>query len=111
MTPNIYAHSTMNLVCVTAWPNGRHAGERIQRSWLRLIAALSLAVAHHDVVAQSLPRVHIVGTGGTIGSAGDYWHDRATRLPIDSLVRIPGLEKIATISTEQLWSIGSSSVG
>jgi L-asparaginase len=88
-------------------------GPRLRRRHSRivLVAAVSVAVAPHAVGAQSLPNVHIIGTGGTIGSAGDYWHGRTTRVPIDSLARIPGVEKLAAITTEQLWNVGSSAIG
>jgi L-asparaginase type II len=55
--------------------------------------------------------VHVIGTGGTIGSGGDYWHGNSTRIPIEQLVQIPGIEEFATVSTEQMWNVGSSSIG
>jgi L-asparaginase len=84
---------------------------RMHRSQAALVAAISFTVTVGVAGAQSLPAVHIVGTGGTIGSAGDYWRGRATRVPIDSLARIPGIEKLATLTTEQLWNIASSAIG
>lgn len=84
---------------------------RRRHSRIALVAGVLATVASHVVGAQSLPNVHIIGTGGTIGSAGDYWHGRTTRIPIDSLARIPGVEKLATITTEQLWNVGSSAIG
>lgn len=78
---------------------------------LALIGAALIVVAPPVAATQSPPAVHIIGTGGTIGSAGDYWNGRPTRIPIDSLARVPGIDKLATVSTEQLWNVGSSAVG
>jgi L-asparaginase type II len=74
-----------------------------------LAVALCLPVA--GLGAQSLPQVHVIGTGGTIGSGGDYWHGNSTRIPIEQLVQIPGIEEFATVTTEQMWNVGSSSIG
>ena len=79
---------------------------------LKLLAlSLALFVPATGVSAQSLPRVHVIGTGGTIGSGGDYWHGNATRIPIEQLVQIPGMEQVAAVTTEQMWNVGSSSIG
>ncbi|HWP38095.1 MAG TPA: asparaginase [Gemmatimonadales bacterium] len=72
---------------------------------------LLVSVAARPSASQSLPAVHVIGTGGTIGSAGDYWGGNATRVPIEQLVQIPGIEKVASITTEQLWNVGSSAIG
>jgi len=83
----------------------------MHRHSIALVAAALIMVGPRAANAQSLPIVHVIGTGGTIGSAGDYWHGRPTRVPIDSLARIPGIEKLATVTTEQLWNIASSAIG
>ncbi|MEO7770616.1 MAG: asparaginase [Gemmatimonadaceae bacterium] len=57
------------------------------------------------------PSVLVVGTGGTIGSAGDYWTGAATRVPIAELVRIPGIDSVATVESEQYLNVSSSSIG
>ena len=77
-----------------------------------MLALALLAFAPRAVVAQS-PRaaVHVIGTGGTIGSAGDYWGGRPSRVPIGELLRIPGLDSVATVSSEQLWNVASSAIG
>src|SRR5205823_1152831 len=75
-----------------------------------LVGLVGLASAGR-VDAQSLPAVHVIGTGGTIGSGGDYWHGRSTRIPIDQIVRVPGIETLASITSEQLWNVGSTSIG
>lgn len=72
---------------------------------------LSVCASVGSSAGQSLPAVHVIGTGGTIGSAGDYWQGNATRVPIESLVQIPGIEKVATVTTEQLWNVASSAIG
>ncbi len=79
-----------------------------------LAPALLLGQARYAAVspgAQTLPHVHVIGTGGTIGSGGDYWHGNPTRVPIEQLVQIPGMEQVATLTTEQMWNVGSSSIG
>jgi L-asparaginase len=64
------------------------------------------------VVAQSArPSVLVIGTGGTIGSAGGYWTGNPTRVPIEQLVRVPGIDSVATVATEQLWNVASSAIG
>jgi L-asparaginase len=86
-------------------------GNSVERLRIALVAAVWIIGAPRVADAQSLPAVHVIGTGGTIGSAGDYWHGRASRVPIDSLARIPGVEKLARVTTEQLWNVGSSAIG
>lgn len=56
-------------------------------------------------------RVHVIGTGGTIGSAGDYWSGTPTRVPIAQLMRIPGIDSVAEVTSEQLWNVASSAIG
>src|SRR5258708_4920631 len=57
------------------------------------------------------PIVHVIGTGGTIGSAGDYWGGNPTRVSIADLVRIPGIDSVATMESEQLFNVSSVSIG
>ena len=76
------------------------------------VVAAGVPACATAVRAQSpLPAVHVIGTGGTIASAGDYWSGDPTRVPVGQLVNIPGLERVATVTTEQLWNIGSSAIG
>jgi L-asparaginase len=76
----------------------------------RFTIALLLGAAP---VAAQPPRttVLVIGTGGTIGSAGQYWTGNATRVPIEQLVRVPGIDSVATIASEQLWNVASGSIG
>jgi L-asparaginase len=57
------------------------------------------------------PTVQVIGTGGTIGSSGDYWSGKPTRVPIAQLVQVPGLDSVAAVSSEQFWNVASSSIG
>jgi L-asparaginase len=76
------------------------------------LSILLLAMLGVPGVAQTVrPAVLIIGTGGTIGSAGGYWTGNPSRVPIDQLVRVPGIDSIATISSEQLWNVASSAIG
>ncbi len=62
--------------------------------FLALAAALS---------AQPLPRVHLIGTGGTISGGADG--------PLDAAAlraALPGLDEVATVTTEDFVRIGSS---
>lgn len=76
----------------------------------KLLAALVLLFFFAQVQAQ-LPRVIILATGGTIAGAGasaDRAGYTAGKIPIDDLIgSIPTVKKIATISGEQVASVGS----
>ena len=71
-----------------------------------LISILSIAA-----VQAQLPRVIILATGGTIAGAGtssDRAGYTAGKIPIDDLIgSIPTVKKIATITGEQISSVGS----
>ena len=62
-------------------------------------------------VQAQLPRVIILATGGTIAGAGasaDRAGYTAGKIPIDDLIgSIPTVKKIATITGEQVASVGS----
>ena len=53
----------------------------------------------------------VIGTGGTIGSSGGYWTGDPSRVPVEQLVRVPGIDSIATIASTQLWNIPSGAIG
>ena len=69
------------------------------------VAALTLplAAAPAQLGAQSLPRVHLIGTGGTIsGGAGGPLQ------AADLRAAVPGLDEVARVTTEDFVRIGSS---
>ena len=76
----------------------------------KLLTLLTLLVLVAQVNAQ-LPRVIILGTGGTIAGAGasaDRAAYTAGKIPIEDLIgAIPTVKKIANISGEQISSVGS----
>jgi L-asparaginase len=75
-------------------------------------ASLLVAFASATAAAQGTrPVVVVVGTGGTIGSAGDYWTGNATRVPIADLVRTAGADSVATVESEQYLNVPSSAIG
>jgi L-asparaginase type II len=76
-------------------------------------ALLCALVATSPAVAQTAakPLVLVVGTGGTIGSAGDYWTGNATRVSIADLVRTAGIDSVATVESEQFLNVPSSAIG
>lgn len=79
-----------------------------------LLSALIVATVAGpaEALAQaSRPLVMVVGTGGTIGSAGDYWTGNTTRVPIAELVRVPGIDSVASIESEQFLNVSSSAIG
>jgi len=76
------------------------------------VFACALACAAPSLTAQTVkPAVLVIGTGGTIGAAGEYWTGNPSRVPIDRLVRVPGIDSVATVSSEQLWNVASSAIG
>jgi L-asparaginase len=82
----------------------------LTRTLAALVPLLTWSAARAQT-APARPLVQIIGTGGTIGSAGDYWGGRPTRVPIEQLARVPGIDSVATIVTEQLWNVPSSTIG
>jgi len=76
----------------------------------KLISLLAFIILVAQVQAQ-LPRVIILATGGTIAGAGasaDRAGYTAGKIPIDDLIgTIPSVKKIATITGEQIASVGS----
>src|SRR5690348_10142541 len=79
---------------------------------LRPFALALVACATSVAAAQSArPTVLVIGTGGTIGSAGNYWTGDPTRVPIEQLVKVPGIDSVGVVESEQLWNVGSSAIG
>ena len=76
----------------------------------KLVSILAFLVLVAQLQAQ-LPRVIILATGGTIAGAGasaDRAGYTAGKIPIDDLIgAIPTVKKIATITGEQIASVGS----
>src|SRR6186997_1599068 len=76
----------------------------------KLVSLLVIIILVLQVQAQ-LPRVIILATGGTIagvGASSDRAGYTAGKIPIDDLIgAIPTVKKIATITGEQISSVGS----
>ena len=76
----------------------------------KLLSLLAFVILVAQAQAQ-LPRVIILATGGTIAGAGasaDRAGYTAGKIPIDDLIGgIPAVKKIATITGEQVASVGS----
>ena len=76
----------------------------------KILTLLTVLMVIAQVNAQ-LPRVIILGTGGTIAGAGasaDRAAYTAGKIPIEDLIgAIPTVKKIANISGEQISSVGS----
>jgi L-asparaginase len=77
----------------------------------KLLSILVCLLLTAQMQAQQLPRVIILATGGTIAGAGasaDRAGYTAGKIPIDDLIgTIPSVKKIATITGEQVASVGS----
>src|ERR1043165_6998661 len=77
----------------------------------KLLSILVFLTLLTQVQAQQLPRVIILATGGTIAGAGasaDRAGYTAGKIPIDDLIgTIPSVKKIASITGEQIASVGS----
>lgn len=78
---------------------------------LSILAMLVLSAPVQTQAQTQLPRVIILATGGTIAGAGasaDRAGYTAGKIPIDDLIgTIPSVKKIATITGEQVASVGS----
>src|SRR4026208_2225182 len=76
----------------------------------KLVSLLAFVIIIAQINAQ-LPRVIILATGGTIAGAGasaDRAGYTAGKIPIDDLIgSIPSVKKIASITGEQIASVGS----
>src|SRR6478609_3952985 len=76
----------------------------------KLVVFFAAFILITQVQAQ-LPRIIILGTGGTIAGAGasaDRAGYTAGKIPIDDLIgSIPSIKKVANISGEQIASVGS----
>ena len=77
----------------------------------KLLSILVFLILTAQAQAQQLPRVIILATGGTIAGAGasaDRAGYTAGKIPIDDLIgTIPSVKKIASITGEQVASVGS----
>jgi L-asparaginase len=77
----------------------------------KILSMLTFLALVAGADAQQLPRVIILATGGTIAGAGassDRAGYTAGKIPIDDLIgTIPTVKKIASITGEQVASVGS----
>lgn len=77
----------------------------------RLFALLLSLLLCVSVYAQKLPRIKILATGGTIagkGASADRSAYTSGELPISDLIAaVPGIEKVAQITGEQVANVGS----
>jgi len=77
----------------------------------RFTVALFVCAAHLAAAQTPHRTVLVIGTGGTIGSSGAYWTGTPTRVPIEQLVKVPGIDSVAVVESEQLWNIASGAIG
>ena len=79
---------------------------------MKTLLALVLSIfLSFSIQAQKLPRIKVLATGGTIagkGASADRSAYKAGELPIKDLISaVPGIEKIADITGEQIANVGS----
>src|SRR3982750_1134847 len=78
---------------------------------MKKILSIAVALILFAQIDAQLPRVIILATGGTIAGAGtssDRAGYTAGKIPIDDLIgSIPTVKKVATITGEQVASVGS----
>lgn len=79
---------------------------------MKKIASLVLLLTFSvNVFSQNLPKIKILATGGTIagsGASADRSAYQAGALPVGDLIKaVPGIDKVADISAEQISSVGS----
>lgn len=77
----------------------------------KLHVFLFVVLIYSQLSAQPLPRIKILATGGTIagkGASADRAAYTAGELPIKDLIAaVPGIDKIANITGEQVSNVGS----
>ncbi len=77
----------------------------------KLFLFLLMLVISISLLAQKLPRIKILATGGTIagqGASADRTAYTSGELPIKDLIAaVPGIDKLAVISGEQISNVGS----
>lgn len=78
---------------------------RTGRSWGPGVVYFAITALVQPAYAQTLPRVHVIATGGTIASS------RTGSLGVDQLLEgVPQLRTVAELSFEQALSTGSSRI-
>ncbi|WP_282142949.1 type II asparaginase [Cellulophaga baltica] len=77
----------------------------------KMFALLLMAFISSNLFAQQLPRIKILATGGTIAGKGTSPNAagyQAGVTPINDMIdAVPGIDKLATLTAEQVSNIGS----
>lgn len=99
----------------------RYHSSSVAQSALTLFVGFAVVIGNPSTAsaqqkpAAALPEVLIVATGGTIASTGNYYGDRTgsvSHIAIQGLMKAaPGIEKLATLSTDQFSNVASGSIG
>jgi L-asparaginase len=71
-----------------------------------VLAAVCIAAGALPAFAQAKPRVHVIATGGTISNMGSD----PRRTGAELIAGIPGVDAVASVTTEQFSNVASSSV-
>src|SRR5258708_3119257 len=88
----------------------------LRRSNWRAFVLTGIIFAIAPLIAAAKPKVHVIGTGGTISGGGSdrmevAGYKAGCFLIKDMLAQIPELNDIAEVTSEQLVNVGSDKIG
>ncbi|CAN5232220.1 L-asparaginase 2 [soil metagenome] len=76
------------------------------------VATICIAVSARAAFAQPpRPAVLVLGTGGTISVAAGYYGGGQSRAGIADLAKVPGIDSVAAVESEQFLNVSSASIG
>ena len=76
-----------------------------------LIATACVVIARGGVAQAQRPLVLVLGTGGTISVAANYYGGEQARAGIADLVKVSGIDSVAAVESEQFLNVTSVSIG
>ena len=76
-----------------------------------LVATACVVMARGGFAQAPRPSVLVLGTGGTISVAASYYGGDQMRAGIGDIVKVPGLDSVAAVESEQFLNVTSVSIG
>jgi len=76
-----------------------------------LVATACVVMARGEFAQAQRPSVLVLGTGGTISVAASYYGGDQVRAGIGDIVKVPGLDSVAAVESEQFLNVASVSIG
>ena len=76
-----------------------------------LVATACVVMARGGFAQAQRPSVLVLGTGGTISVAASYYGGDQVRAGIGDIVKVPGLDSVAAVESEQFLNVASVSIG